>query len=351
MEREIDYSLNSFCGTNLVPLLQIRWFLNFDTPKTELYNYTHQNSKVAELISGTVESPLQFLLLMTMYAYQVVPLPWSEDSIIKDSVGNELNVGFLPALISVLLSSLTIVSNTVDLAESKTTKETVSYAGYALTTFIFRMSGYLLALITFREFSAIMFFLIALISLTIIVRFDESAAKGFSRLTTFLVGMFIPCGVSEKPQNSQHREIDPNSEAQAKTRRKLTAKIAMGAIPVIMLFNIILLILLTSTCYRLSTDLPEDSRRIIQTLIIFLVLPSGTFAFIGALCIKGKNNPTLSTALLVGLAILTLSFFGVSIYLVVSGDIYHFVCNKCVASTSFDKFRLALTNFNEKTNR
>ena len=34
------------------PLLQIRWFLHFDTPKKELFNFLHQNCKVAELISG-----------------------------------------------------------------------------------------------------------------------------------------------------------------------------------------------------------------------------------------------------------------------------------------------------------
>ena len=70
--------------------------------------------------------------MMVMYVYQVVPLPWAEESIIRDSVGNELSVGALPGIISVLFSVITILNNTIDIAESKTTQETISYAAYAL---------------------------------------------------------------------------------------------------------------------------------------------------------------------------------------------------------------------------
>ena len=155
------------------------------------------------MISGTVESPLQFLLMMIMYVYGVVPLPWTEDSIIKDSAGNELNVGALPGLISVILSSLSIVNNALNITESKSFLETLSYASFSLTTCVFRMSGYILAIITFREFSCIMFLVIAFISISVIIRFEKKSTKGLSLLTTFIVGVFIPCAVSEEPQKSQ----------------------------------------------------------------------------------------------------------------------------------------------------
>ena len=137
------------------------------------------------------------MLMMIMYVYDVVPIPWSEDSIIKDSAGNELNVGALPGLISVILSSLSIVNNALNITETKSFLETLSYASFSLTTCVFRMSGYILAVITFREFSCIMFLIIAIISISIIIRFDKESAKGFSLLTTFIVSIFIPCGVSE----------------------------------------------------------------------------------------------------------------------------------------------------------
>ena len=168
-----------------------------------------------------------------------------------------------------------------------------------------------------------MFLLIALTSLTIIVRLNRGTAKGFSLLTTFIVGIFIPCAVSEEPQRSQYTQCDSNQQQHAsKTRRTLTARIAMGAIPVIMVFNIILLILLTSTDYKLSTDMvttPEVSKQNIKRLIIFLVIPSGIFSFIVALCIKTDKKPKFATATLVLVAMLSLSFVIASIYQVVTG--------------------------------
>ena len=186
--------------------------------------------------------------MMIMYFYNIVPLPWSEDSIITDSVGNELNVGALPAAISLLLSSTSIVNNALDLAESRCIKEKVSYASFSLIICVFRMTAYVLAVVTFREFSSIMFLLIAFVSVSLIIRFEEESTKGFSMLTTFIVGMFIPSAVSEEPQNSQYKEAQPVDDlVTSRTRRRLTANIAMGSIPIIMLFNIILLILISYT--------------------------------------------------------------------------------------------------------
>ena len=307
------------------PLFQIRWLVNLNKDKHDKNgknNFLHQNSRVAELISGTVESPLQFMLMIIMYFYKVVPLPWSEDYIIKDRVGNELNVGALPAAISLLLSFTSIVNNALDLAESKCIKATLSYASFSLTICVFRMIAYVLAVVTFREFSSIMFILVAFVSLSIIIRFDEESTKGFSMFTTFIVGIFIPCAVSEEPQNVQYKEAQPVDDSVAsKTRRRLTAKIAMGSIPIIMVVNIILLLLLSYTKYKLSPDL-DVSKATITTLITLVVIPTGVIAFIGALAIKTEKKQDFSTALLIIMAFLTISFVSGSIYKAVSGNVF-----------------------------
>ena len=319
--------LTLFLAPIAFPIFQIRWLVNLRKDKQNKNcknNFLHQNCRVAELISGTVESPMQFLLMITMYIYNVLPTPWSEDYKIKDSVGNELNIGALPGVISVSLSSISIINNALDISESKSPLQMLSYASFSLTMCIFRMTGYILSIITFREFSISMFLLIALTSLTIIVRLNRGTAKGFSLLTTFIVGIFIPCAVSEEPQRSQYTQCDSNQQQHAsKTRRTLTARIAMGAIPVIMVFNIILLILLTSTDYKLSTDMvttPEVSKQNIKRLIIFLVIPSGIFSFIVALCIKTDKKPKFATAMLVIVAMLSLSFVIASIHQIVTGE-------------------------------
>ena len=78
-----------------------------------------------------------------------------------------------------------------------------------------------------------------------------------------------------------------------------------------MLFNILLLILLSYTNYKLSPDLagsPDVSKTTITTLITWLVIPTGVLAFIGALVIKAEKKQYFSTALLIIMALSTVSF-------------------------------------------
>ena len=97
---------------------------------------------------------MQFILTMILYAYGKLPLPWNEATIVSDSVGNQLNLGALPGVISVAFSALTMIKNSTDLAESQTTKDRVSYAAFCFSTVVFRLSSYILLVITFREMSA-----------------------------------------------------------------------------------------------------------------------------------------------------------------------------------------------------
>ena len=55
-------------------LLQLIWVLNFNTKKKCVFNFLHQNTRLAELISGTVESPLQFVLMLVLNSKGKVPL-------------------------------------------------------------------------------------------------------------------------------------------------------------------------------------------------------------------------------------------------------------------------------------
>ena len=325
------------------PILQIRWLVNLYRDKQNKNgknNYLHQNCRVAELVSGTVESPLQFLLLVIMYIHDVVPLRWREDTTITVGL-NEVNLGALPGLISIVLSSTTIINNALDISGPKSLTEKLSYASFSMNTCIFRMAGYVLPIITFREFSSVMFGLIAVSSLLAIVREDR---RGFSWLTTFIAGIFIPCAVAREPQKSQYAEIKSNKQentskeikeedCQKTARRILTANIAMVSTSIILIFNVIILIvLLTSQSFKLSPDMildPEESKQRIKKIIIFLVIPTGVLTIIGALCIKRPPkkdiNRKRTTAAIMFTAVLTLSFVCLTIYKVVLGNTYHFV--------------------------
>ena len=315
------------------PLLQLRWLLSVETANKATFNFRHQNSKVAELISGTLESPLQFALLIIMYSYQKLPLPWSEATVIRDTVGNELNLGGLPGMLSVIFSVLTIVKSCIDVAEAKTKKDAVEYAAFSLMTSIFRLSGYILCVITFREFSSIMFALIALVTLTVIVRFDKKMRRGFSKYTTLIVGLFIPSAVSMEPHKAQYKDSETTTTSEAtKNRRKLTGTIAMWSIPIILFFNSILLLLLTSTEYKVSTDLLDEnvSKIRIRDLILFLVLPTGVCSFIGAVCIRNEKHKTITTIVMVTMAILTIASASGSMTHVFSGKFHAYSCRGSV---------------------
>ena len=309
------------------PLLQLRWILNYHTKKRGVFDFLHQNSKLAELISGTVESPMQFVLLLIMYAYGKVPLPWSSSTIIKDSAGNQWNIGALPGMVSLLLSGLTLIKNAVDTTEAQTATELMMFASFSLLTCVFRVSGYTIAIVTLREFSTIMFFFIAFASLSIIVRFDKMSRKGFSSLTTFIVGIFIPSAISERPHLTQYPKInaDTRTSDTMRNRRILTGAIAFWAVPIVLLFiTSLLLLILFDKEYKVSSDLIFDNRtskRCLKSLILVLVLPSGVFSLIGAMLMKKEILCRLYSGLLFLLAVASFSFAVGSIVHVFKGKI------------------------------
>ena len=65
---------------------------------------------------------------------------------------------------------------------------------------------------------------------------------------------------------------------------------------------------------------PDVSKATIKTLITLVVIPTGVLAFIGALAIKTEKKQDFSTALLIIMALLTVSFVSGSIYQAVSGN-------------------------------
>ena len=311
------------------PLLQLYWLLSMKTAKKGkgTLNFLHQNCKVAELLSGTLESPMQFIFTMILYAYGKLPLPWSETTIISDSVGNQLNLGALPGVISVVFSALTMIKHSVDLAEAQTTKEKVSYAAFCFSTIVFRLSSYILLVITFREMSAPIFGLIAITTLSVIARFDWTKTRGLSLFTTYLVGLIIPSAVSEEPQKTQLKGQTTITEEETKTRYRLTSRIVLWTIPIIIFFNGLLLVLVQYTNYKLSSDLlmKEDySKSCITTLVLLLVIPSGICSFISAILLKVEKHRMIATVALIAMAVLTLTSTVGSITYVFQGkfDIY-----------------------------
>ena len=315
------------------PLLQIYWLLSMKTTKKgkRTLNFLHQNSKVAELLSGTFESPMQFIFTMILYAYGKLPLPGSETTIISDSSGNQLNLGALPGVISVAFSALTMIKNSVNLAEAKTTMDMVSYAAFCFSTIVFRISSYILLVITFREMSVPIFGLIAIATLSVIARSDWTITRGLSLFTTFMVGLVIPSAVSQEPQKTQLKGQTTTTEEETKARYRLTSRIVLWTIPLIIFFSGLLLVLFKYTNYKVSSDLlmKEDySKSCIKTLVLLLVIPSGICSFISAILLKMEKHRGIATVALIAIAVLTLTSTVGSITYVFQGKFDSFL-NEC----------------------
>lgn len=277
------------------PLLQLRWMLLYKTKQRGVFDFLHQNARLAELISGTVESPMQFIFLLIMYAYGKVPLPWTSSTIISDSLGNQLNIGALPGMISLFFSGLTLIKNNVDASEAKTSTELMMFVSFSILTCVFRLSGYTVLLITLREFSTLLFLLIAFCSLTIIIRFDEMQRKRISFWTTFMVGLFIPCAISERPHLIQYKkkQDEKDTSESIRSRRILTGKICFWTVPIIMGFVItLLLVLYLHTEYKVDPSLiwgNERSKKSLIFLILICIIPTGIFSFIGSFLMKKEK--------------------------------------------------------------
>ena len=71
----------------------------FDKPD-DLFDFHHQNQRVSELITSSVESPLQLVLMMLLVAYGKLPMPWNETSTIQDDWGNSVSLGPFPGMFS-----------------------------------------------------------------------------------------------------------------------------------------------------------------------------------------------------------------------------------------------------------
>ena len=140
-----------------LPLFFIRWLLAFNKANDETFSYLHHNARLSQLLVGSVESPLQVMLLFVLWAEAKIPVPWSGDVQVTDSTGRLVNFGILPGILSLIISVAVILKGSLEIAESKSLGEQIIVCGYAICNLVLRLGSFAMAIIYFKEWSIIIF--------------------------------------------------------------------------------------------------------------------------------------------------------------------------------------------------
>ena len=301
-------------------LFKLRLLCGYSTKSDALFNFHHQNDRVSELITSSVESPLQLVLMIQFMAYGKLPMPWEATSTFQDNQGNSIYLGAAPALFSLTMSVLSIIMSSMDVAESKNWRENIAYASYAFCNGFFRVGSMIMLLALFRDYTLFgLFPCLAVASMLAISRFDPVGRKNFSSLTTSLVGLFLPVAVSAEPQKVQYPQRAEASEhhISVKTnenRMSISGKISLFTLPIISLFDLILLFLLLFTAFKLPCGLilgVDKTKELAINILQSFLLPSGIAAIMSAYILSrgSTRKANLFFLGLLSIAVLSLAVF------------------------------------------
>ena len=312
------------CAPFATPLFKLRLLWGYRDKDDETFEFNHQNERVSDLISSTVESPFQLVLMLVMVLHGKLPMPWTDNTSLQDSSGNEYDLGSIPSLVSLTMSFISILVSSLDTAECGSWKDRVVFGSYSLANGLFRAGSFIILLSYFESFTLYgMFPLLALASFMATLRLEPWRRKNLSVLTTVLTGIFLPIAVSEEPQRAQYPEkAKINKEPHSDNRRLIAAKISLMTLPIIWSFDLSLfLVLLFNEQFKLPCSVIDSlglhyAKMFAIKLLFTFILPSGILSLFsaGLLQIKiSSQKLTASIGLLSILVIVSASFGAVNV--------------------------------------
>ena len=298
------------------PLFKLRLLWGYSNKTDDLFEYNHQNERLSELITSSVESPLQLVMMLMLISYGKIPMPWNETSILEDGVGNSINLGALPGLFSLVMSVLSLIISSLDVAECRNWKERAAFGSYAFCNGLFRIGSLVILLTLFWFWTLIgLLPLLCFASITAIMRFDPDGRNHFSALTTFLVALFLPVAVSAEPQKAQYpQQEEVENERIIKNRMSVSGKISLFTLPIILVFDVILFLLLFSDKLKLDCSLVlgvDDAKNISITVLYLFIIPIGVAAMLSGyiLSTRSTRKTTLAALATISIAVLALSVY------------------------------------------
>ena len=279
-----------------LPLLVIHWLLTLQSSTDDSFNLNTHNSKLSQLLNGAIESPAQVILLLVLWGEKKLPAPWSAPNNFVDAYGNQINLGMLPSLVSLLISCSVVLKGTLDLAGKLGLKDGIYLVVFAVTNSFFRITSFALAILHFKHLSIALFLLLFLINCLTIVRHDEEEVKSFSLLTSSVTSIFCPFLADEETQwlnlpNEDDKKKNCEEITRNRNRNELSAKIGLMTVPLILVSNLLLLLLLVyGGDFRYSLDIIVCRPTAIKILVL-VELPAGVAAIIACIFFLKANKP------------------------------------------------------------
>ena len=277
-----------------LPLFYIHWLVAFNKSDDVTFEFLHHNARLSQLLVGSVESPLQIMMLFILWSEGKLTPPWTENFVITDLIGRKIDFDIVPGILSLGMSVTVVLKSSLEIAETRSKGENLAVCGYAFCNFAFRLGSFSLAIIYFREWSIILFGIIAFVNVVSIIQYDSSERRSYSIITSALISMFAPFISSDQPHEFQKISASKSIETlerNARHRRNLSSYMALLTTPLILMCDAILYCLLKyypEFEYSDETVLCKDSS---EAILLMLIFPGGISATLAALSFRKTVHP------------------------------------------------------------
>ena len=226
-----------------MPLFYIHWLVGFNKSDDATFEFLHHNARLSQLLVGSVESPLQIMMLFVLWSEGKLTPPWTENFVITDLIGRKIDFNIAPGILSLVISVAVILKSSLEIAETRSKGENLAVCGYAFCNFAFRLGSFTFAIIYFREWSIILFGIIGYLNVVSIIQDNSSERKSYSIITSAVISMFAPFISSDQPHEFQKISAskgEETREANAWHRRNLSSHMALLTTLPILICNAIL---------------------------------------------------------------------------------------------------------------
>ena len=152
----------------LLPLFYIHWLVAFDKSDDVTFEFLHHNTRLSQLLVGSVELPLQVMMLFVLWSEGKLNPPWTELFVITDLIGRKIDFDMVPGILSLVVSVAVVIKSLLEIAESRSKGENLAVCGYAFCNFAFRLGSFSFAITYFREWSIILFGIIGYLNVILL---------------------------------------------------------------------------------------------------------------------------------------------------------------------------------------
>ena len=221
-------------------------------------------------------------------------LPWNAEACITDSRNRSIYVGAFPGIFSLIISCLSLLKGSLDIAEEETWQGKGMACIYATVNYTFRLTSMALAILYLDEWSLILFAFILITNLILILRFDPTKRSSFSVVSSVMVASVSPFVASDQAHLFQQTKISAERcMEENKNRRKLASKTSMAVTIFCLVADIILFVLLKyneNFAYNPAIDaiMGKDDTEILLSLFL---LPVGGLVVVAIFLYSPKRAP------------------------------------------------------------